>query len=125
MHTHMDVSRFTTGKTSVLCENSMHIETQYLGLTPLVFNAHEVNDTFNANTYIIRSVCCIPIGATCYAVAAVCGACGCVVTIITGLINPCCVASEHLSYNTTQWGKQSCLYETFCSENAAKPVVSE
>ena len=55
MHTHMDVSRFTTGKTSVLCENSMHIETQYLGLTPLVFNAHEVNDTFNANIHIYYS----------------------------------------------------------------------
>ena len=124
----MDVSRFTTttgGETRVLYNNSM----QYPGYTPLVFKTYGDTDTLNPAlfNYIVRSVCCIPIGATCYAVAAVCGACGCVVAILSGLGNPCCDASDHFEYNTTQWVEQSCLYETFCSKRkaaAATPVAS-
>jgi len=114
----MDVSQFT-GEGYVLCKNTMQFGKPYQGYFPDLLERfvpdHDTVIDYNS-AYIFRSFCCPVIVPTLYTSAFICGVLGLFEKGLTcDMSESCCNIADTLIYNTTQYGKNTCLYETCCA----------
>ena len=126
-HITMDVSQFT-GEGYVLCKNTMQFGTQYQGYLPdLVEKFDPKKDTIikSKSAYIFRSCCCPVIVPTLYTSSFICGVLGLFEMGCTCCMSEtCCNIADTLIHNTTHYGKNTCLYETYCAVTNEQSDIS-